>query len=347
MFTGNDRHLAECNAHPRDSNITFDEGPHIYYLNGVKVDISVTTWIGKLFSHFDPEETWRKIASKTNEPGNKYYGMTKQQVLAQWKLAGEEASKMGTAMHRDIELYWNGCEVTNESIEYTFFKQFVVDYPMLVPYRTEWVIYSVPLKMSGSVDGVFRAPLLASFGGVGGEHGGSGEMGYEIYDWKRTKEFSLSNYGKFAIPELTRYPDTSYWHYVCQLNLYRYILETEYGLKIQRLVLVRLHPDSDKYDRVEVPFLYDELVQMVQYRRKQVGLPEDPTLVKTGKTIYTTGAINWIGCGPGGSSANIGGNGNGCGSEGSSVNEGGSGNGEREDYRSMPCMIKIPPRVKK
>ena len=43
-------YLAEKNPHPRDSNITFDEGPHIYTINGDSSFTSVTTWN---HSHFE------------------------------------------------------------------------------------------------------------------------------------------------------------------------------------------------------------------------------------------------------------------------------------------------------
>jgi hypothetical protein len=44
-----------------------------------------------------------------------------------------------------------------------------------------------------------------------------------------------------------------------------------------------MHPESDSYDRVEVPILEDEMVDLIQFRRKQIGLEPDETLVKTGR----------------------------------------------------------------
>ena len=35
--------LENLNSHNRDKNIVFDEGPHIYYINGSSDNISVTT----------------------------------------------------------------------------------------------------------------------------------------------------------------------------------------------------------------------------------------------------------------------------------------------------------------
>ena len=269
------------NAHPRDKRIRFEEGPHLYYIDGKKVDISVTTWIHSHFSHFNPEKVWKDyIEPKIGEPTYKYYGMTKTQVLDLWRQNGIDASTKGTQLHMNIEHFWNEIEVDNSSIEYTYFQQFVKDYKILKGYRTEWIVYSEVLRISGSIDMVFIAP----------KDDGSGEEALEIYDWKRTKEFDRfggeGRFRKFAKTAcISHIPDSNYWHYTIQLNLYKYILEKEYDKKIQRLVLVRMHPDSDGYERVEVPILEDEIVDLIQFRRQQIGLEPDPTLVKTGKKV--------------------------------------------------------------
>lgn len=267
--------LSEINAHPRDSVIRFEEGPHEYYVDGSKIDKSVTSWIHTLFGHFDCEQTWKKyIEPKIHNPSCKYYGMTKEEVFARWKSNGEAASGMGTQLHADIERYWNGLPVDNDSAEYQFFLKFVADYPELVPYRTEWVIYCSELSFAGSIDMVFRAP----------NKNGDGTQCLEIYDWKRTGDLDKNNtFRKFSpIPCIGHIPDTKFWHYVLQLNLYKYILEKEYGERIQRLVLVRMHPSESEYERVEVPILEDELVDLINYRRLQLGLEADPSLKKNG-----------------------------------------------------------------
>jgi hypothetical protein len=278
--------LEIVNAHPRDKRIRFDEGPHLYYIDGKKVDISVTTWIHSHFGHFNPEKVWKeniepKLMDPNCDPSYKYYGMTKEQVLESWRKNGADASSRGTKMHLNIEHYWNGLDVVNDSVEYEYFKKFVADYPYLKSYRTEWVVYSEVLRISGSIDMVFLAP----------SSDGSGEEALEIYDWKRTKEFDRfggeGRFRKFAKTAcISHIPDSNYWHYTIQLNLYKFILEKEYGKKIQRLVLVRMHPESESYDRVEVPVLEDEMVDLIQFRRKQIGLEPDPTLVKTGKRVH-------------------------------------------------------------
>ena len=40
--------LAKKNAHTRDKRLRFDEEPHLYYIDGINDNISVTTFIHTL-----------------------------------------------------------------------------------------------------------------------------------------------------------------------------------------------------------------------------------------------------------------------------------------------------------
>ena len=45
--------LENKNKHPRDSHIIFDEGPHIYTIDGDSNYMSVTTWNHSHFEKFE------------------------------------------------------------------------------------------------------------------------------------------------------------------------------------------------------------------------------------------------------------------------------------------------------
>ena len=62
--------LARINAHERDQHIIFDEEPHLYYLKGKPVSISVTSLLHSFFSEFLEEETIKKMIknNKTKFP---------------------------------------------------------------------------------------------------------------------------------------------------------------------------------------------------------------------------------------------------------------------------------------
>lgn len=251
-------HLSIVNAHPRDQRIEFDEGPHIYTVDGKQGYTSVTTFIHSLFSHFDADAVIDKMLKGRNmkDPTYKYFGMSKEQIKKMWADKGAAASGSGTKMHYDIECYYNGLTVENSSLEYSYFKKFVLDFPDLKPYRTEWVVFYEELKISGSIDMVFENP----------------DGTIQIYDWKRCEEIPYEDpFGKVSGTKcIAHLPDTKFWHYSLQLNIYRTILEHKYSKKITGLYLVRLHPDNPykTYDRIEVPFMDKEVNDLFEERKK-------------------------------------------------------------------------------
>ena len=161
-------------------------------------------------------------------------------------------------MHYDIECYYNKIKVTNKSIEYKWFLRFVKDFPELKPYRTEWMVYYEELKLSGSIDMIFENP--------------DGTL--QIYDWKRCRAIEYENgFGQSAVTScISHLPDTNFWHYSLQLNVYKKILELKYGKKVTDLYLVCLHPNNcyKTYDRIEVADLTTEVDELFAFRKQQV-----------------------------------------------------------------------------
>jgi hypothetical protein len=65
-------------------------------------------------------------------------------------------------------------------------------------------------------------------------------------------------------------PDCNYWHYTLQLNVYRWLLEKHYNLKISEMALVVLHPNNKSYKRFKLNRLEDEVEEMMECRRRAV-----------------------------------------------------------------------------
>jgi hypothetical protein len=68
-------------------------------------------------------------------------------------------------------------------------------------------------------------------------------------------------------------PDTNFWHYALQLNIYKKILELKYGKVVTDLYLVCLHPDSTykTYDRINVPILEKEIADLFEVRKNEIA----------------------------------------------------------------------------
>ena len=252
-------HLATLNAHPRDAHITFDEGPHIYTIDGDSDYKSVTTWNHSHFKGFNGDSIATKIVERLTanpDPSNKYHGMSKEQILAGWEANRDAAAKAGTKMHFDIECFYNDLEVENDSVEFGYFLDFHQDNESLEPFRTEWMVWDKDLKLAGSIDMVFVKP--------------NGRL--MIYDWKRSKGIVRNKpYEDYAIPQCIKHlPDTNFWHYSLQLNTYKAIIERQYGFIVDELRLVCLHPDKKKYEVYDVPDLQSEVKELFAIRKQQL-----------------------------------------------------------------------------
>ena len=114
-----------------------------------------------------------------------------------------------------------------------------------------WLVFKEDIKLAGSIDMIYKKP--------------DGTLA--IYDWKRAKEIKFENrYQKMTGP-LNHLPDTNYWHYSLQLNIYRRILEELYHVTVSELALVVLHPNQTTYKVVRLNMMDEEVEAMMATRR--------------------------------------------------------------------------------
>ena len=258
-------YLANKNPHPRDKCISFEEGPHIYTINGDSDFMSVTKWNHSHFQHFDADKIIDKMMmSRKWGPAHKHWGKTKEQIKQEWKDNGNAASTAGTKMHYDIECYYNDMEVEVEEdcVEWQYFEKFEEEWGQhMKPWRTEWMIWDDKLKFAGSIDMTF----LNDDGTI------------EIYDWKRSVGIKKENRWQSATtPCIEHLPDCNFYHYSLQLNTYKALLEKNYGVKVKGMYLVCLHPNNENksYQRIEVADLQKEVKDL--FRLRKLMLKEKP-----------------------------------------------------------------------
>jgi len=253
--------LAVKHRHPRDMCIEFDEPTHRYTVNGVNDRwISCTGFLHDFFPHFDPDATIKKMMNGKNWINSKYYGMTAEQIKAQWSASGKDASESGTAMHLGIEMFHNGADPepsVKESIEWKYFQNYWREHgDDLEPYRTEWEVWSEEHKLAGSIDMIYRKKSDGTF---------------VIYDWKRSKEIKTSNDWETGYGPVSHLPNCNYWHYTLQLNVYKWFLETFYGCVVSDLYLIILHPDNKNYRRLRLNILEEEVAAMLECRKRALA----------------------------------------------------------------------------
>ena len=245
----NANRLSRKNIHNRDKDISFQEYGHIYNVKGDKSYTSVTKLVHRYVAPFDAKKVIASILEKGTNV--KYIGMTAEEIDTMWKQNGKEAREAGTKMHYGIECHYNDVTLPtlwdNLTAEQEQFSNFLTDHPHLEAYRTEWAVYDEEHHLSGSIDMVFK----------------NSNGKFDIYDWKRTKEIKTSGFSKFKSPILSYLPDTNFWHYSLQLNIYKYILETNYSMEIGDLYLVAIYPGQTNYIKYKAPDLQNEVREII------------------------------------------------------------------------------------
>ena len=221
--------------------------------------LPVSNLVGYFFEPFDGQ----RAALRRQER----YGIPAEQTLREWKRVGRMASEVGTFLHEQTENYFRDgrfetrymfrfegeSEEVSVEPERQHFMRFVTDYHIR-PYRQEWPVYDVDLNVAGTIDMICQED--------------DGE--FVIYDWKRSRKV-VDDKGR---PIVTAYggkmslngisvPDTSYCHYCLQQNLYRYMLQQNYGIRVKALNLVVLCADYDNYRLVPVPLMDDVVARIV------------------------------------------------------------------------------------
>lgn len=253
--------LSIKNVHPRDYNLKFDEATHTYTINGDSNYKSVTTWIHDFFPRFNSDLIIKKMRGGKNwTPDNQYYNMLDSEIKDLWANNGKDASEKGTEMHLNIEYYYNKVpvsEIFKKTIEYKMFLKFLTDHSNYKPYRTEWAIYSKKYLLAGSIDMIFKDP--------------ENNDKVIIADWKRCKEIKYSNKWEKGYEPLSNIDNCNYWHYTLQLNVYKTMLETNYGLKVSCMFLVVIHPNNeDTYKKIKIPIIDEPIRKMFIHRKNEI-----------------------------------------------------------------------------
>ena len=208
-----------------------------------------------------------------------------------WAEDGEEARTLGKEMHACLEDQINGDPLRFAVSKEYGYGLAVLDQlhreQQLIPYRAEWrvyfpdnfpdvptaSIYSSPppppgtqpcnqtqamcwfvkqqlaeflqrgLRLCGSIDLVLANENQVADGTV---------REVVLADWKRAKEIKVINNFDRMKSDLSSFTSSNYNEYTLQLNLYKFILEHFYGLKVLKMMLLICHPDQEEALVVDV-----------------------------------------------------------------------------------------------
>lgn len=238
------------NEHERDKNISFNPEGHTYIIGDGSIPyLSATRFVKTLFPAFNPDYIISKMKKSSNwNKEHKHFNKTDAEIKNEWNLMGQIASSQGTNLHESIHNYLNDSLTEEPEIkEWSMFKDYINSFT-LEPYRSEWMIYDEKNLICGTLDFIAKNP----------------DGTYTIIDWKRSKHINE--------PSSLFMANTSYWHYTLQLNIYKYILEQNYNIKVSKLLIVQIHPDNDSVKIYNILNKQSEISKYLRNRRIQLKI---------------------------------------------------------------------------
>lgn len=286
--------LARRNMHLRDREIIFDEGPHKYYVKGQEGYTSATTFIHEFFEHFDAVHVagrmiqrkdfgtaarYREYNLMRTEPCEESGGGSPcgddelvRRIIRSWEKNAEVQSGLGTRMHRAIELFYNQETSDMDSKECSYFQKFHEETLARgwKPLRTEMIVWDEDAKLCGSIDMIYIEKGVYSQACVDNWRAGHGTIHIHLVDWKRSKQISMNSFGKYGKGCCSAVPDSNYFHYRLQLNLYKYILEKRYRVVVDSMAIVVCHPNNDTFLEFVLGDEGDLIGNMVKERKKSL-----------------------------------------------------------------------------
>lgn len=205
----------------------FDPRYHSYRYRGVVLP-SVTKVTGRWKKPFDAPKVAERVAARE--------GRTVEDVLAEWKQAGEVASRHGTEVHAMIEAYlgngrWvrSSDPLSNARME-AFLDWWNRNAMGITPLALELRVFSKLMKIAGTMD----------FLGMDDETGR-----LVIIDWKTNKRFRTDKDHSFDNLQgpFRHLPDNEHNNYSLQTSLYKLILE-EHGFDVGSMIILHLTADQ-------------------------------------------------------------------------------------------------------
>ena len=179
------------------------------------------------------------------------------EIVDLWQVQRDHAANAGTWMHAMLENLLNGYQIMPGPMEGELHAAIRVLGTIgdVQAYRTEWCIHAPEEDLAGSIDLVLRFPDRGEF---------------VLVDWKRSSKLreKYNSYGHFMKSPLDTVPDCQGEHYRLQLNVYKWILEKYYEIKVARMLVVCIHPNYLPLGFIDdVPDMQESVTKLMSIRR--------------------------------------------------------------------------------
>lgn len=255
-------------------DLVFDEGPHLYYLNGKRVT-SVSVTVDKFVEPFPTEEKAQGCYEKYYEdPTSPYYHMTAEEIKKMWKDKNNRANEQGTLAHAFGENAMHYMVGDYDAIDEAF-KDRLVDGKFeartgfekaIVKFWNDMPDEYIPILVENRV--------YACCGTDGPVYAGTfdllvyctipGKEGLIIFDYKTNEDLYKNFKDQRLLKPFDKMKDMPKNHYELQQSLYENALN-EIGLKVLGKRLVWIKTDGTykvvKMTEKIIPFLLESLTR--------------------------------------------------------------------------------------
>lgn len=246
------------------NDFKFFEDGHYYEYKGQRVGVSVTRLIEEYANEFDRDGIAEKVAIRDNK--------TVDEVLEEWEYKNKFACAKGSNCHEFAQSLWSGndnyYDDFDDSIEFKNANNsisiqainFYEDYNNIYEHiQDEQVVGSAEYDIASAVDHLFYNKL-------------TGEV--DLIDYKTNSilkgyndEIKNRRYTKKMKIPLHKIDDDAIHHYYIQLSIYKYLIEKYTNIKIANLVIVYMSENIEKYEIINVPYLKEEVEEILENRR--------------------------------------------------------------------------------
>lgn len=249
--------------------IHLDKKTHKYSYNGSSKNIiSVTGFIDSLFPKYTLLGDLKKMKGEKDwNEKHPLWGKSDKYILWFKSKTNERKRILGVTMHELIEnhlktgylMYAKPTEVLNSR----HFNDFLKYFGDFIPYESEIPIFDPELMMAGTPD-LLMVP----------KNNPNGKTRWLI-DYKRIKSMKKYSMEKGLKDTPCESMDNcNYQHYSIQLNLYKYILEKNYGYTIIGMSLIQLHVQLKTFILEDVERNDNLIDQLRIFRLRQINLPK-------------------------------------------------------------------------
>ena len=243
------------------NNFKFYPEDHHYECNGIKVGMSVTRFIEEFANPFDKFTIAEKVALKENKD---VYD-----VIEEWDYKNRFACSKGSNGHDYAQSLWTGNLFEEDSFDgsdafkmacegiYSQARNFYEDFKdKFESIEAEQVVGSEEFDIASAIDHIFYNKLTGSA---------------VLVDYKTNSLLKgyndKSKYTKKMKMPLKKLEDDSLHHYYLQLSIYKYLVEKYTNIVFDEMFIVYMSENIDNYEIIEIPYLKDEVIKILEYRR--------------------------------------------------------------------------------